>query len=374
MRVWAIKPHLALEPCAFLEGPRLGIQKFVLKDPYKRKIRVKMYRVISLVGAAVSIGSIIGNQICAFPQAINIKWLGLLFLCLVSYLASYSKKHADRIVFALFLFLTCVFLPFAYIDSGGNKNNTLGYIFLILIMVSYLYGGWRRVFLVASLVCVFVGMNLLEHYRPDLIATYPDEGHFIDGIIQIPMIIVMCFIILHFFTKEYKNATEKLYHLANYDDLTGLYNRRKFNETMEAIPNAPGRPICLALIDLDNFKAINDTHGHHSGDVVLVEFARLLKQHFDQDRHLVSRWGGDEFAIIYYGAREDLERTLNTGKLVFNTYLKQFNIAAASSISSSIVCFSEFCSKKDLLIAADHLLYLEKQKSHVGCSGKTSVS
>jgi diguanylate cyclase (GGDEF)-like protein len=190
------------------------------------------------------------------------------------------------------------------------------------------------------------------------------------------MIMVVCFIILHFFTKEYKNATERLYLLANYDELTGLYNRRKFNETMEALPNAPGRPLCLALLDLDNFKVINDTHGHHSGDVVLAEFARMLKQYIDTSRHLVFRWGGDEFAVIYYGTNEELERTLNTINLVFNTYLKQFNIAAESSLSWSIVCFSDYCSKKDLLIAADHLLYLEKQKSHVACggAGKTSVS
>jgi len=357
-----------------LEGLDLSIQKLVPKDPYKKKIRLKMYRVVSLVGVCVSIVSIIGNQICAFPLAINVKWLGLLFLCLVSYLASHSKKYADGIVFALFIFLTCVFLPFAYIDSGGNKNNTLGYIFLVLIMVCYLYSGWKRAFLVTALVCVFIGMNLLEHYRPDLIAQYPEEGHFIDGIIQIPMIIIVCFIILHFFTKEYKNATEKLYLLANYDELTGLYNRRKFNETMEAIPSAPGRPICLALLDLDNFKAINDTHGHHNGDIVLAEFARLLKQHIDTNLHLVSRWGGDEFAIIYYGTREDLERTLNTVNLAFNTYLKQYDIAAENSISWSIVYFSDYCSKKDLLIAADHLLYLEKQKSHISCNSKTSVS
>lgn len=352
----------------------MTLKKLSPRDPIRQIIRLKMYRIISLVGAVLSVGSVLANLIVSAPQDLNVKWLGLLCMCIISFIASYSK-YADHILFVLFLFLTCVFLPVAYIDAGGFQSSTLGYIFLTLITVCYLFRGWKRGLLVLTLPAVFVGMNLLQRTRPDLSVPVTEGSEFLVRIVQIPIILAICFVILHYFTKEYERAADQLYLLANYDDLTGLYNRRKFNEAMETIPVSPGRPLYLALIDLDNFKVINDTHGHHSGDVVLKEFARILRQHFDTDRHLVFRWGGDEFAVIFSGPREELERALNTVELAFTTYLKQFDVPSGS-ISCSVVGFADFASRKDLLVAADRLLYLEKQKSHLPISSfnKSSVS
>lgn len=344
------------------------------QDPIRQKIRLKMFRVVSLVGAVLSLGCVLANIFVSSPQDLNVKWLGLLCMCIISYIASYGK-FAEQVLFILFLFVTCVFLPMAFMDFGGFQNSTMGYIFLNLIAACYLFRGWKRAVLVAALPVMFVGMNLLQRARPDLIVPTVEGSDFLVRIVQIPIVLCICFVILYYFTKEYERAADQLYLLANYDDLTGLYNRRKFNEAMETTPSNPGRPIYLALIDLDNFKVINDTHGHHSGDVALMEFARILRQHFDLNRHMLFRWGGDEFAIIFSGPREELERALNTVELAYTTYLKQFDVPSGS-ISCSIVSFSDFASRKDLLIAADHLLYLNKQKSHLPTNNlnKTSVS
>lgn len=89
--------------------------------------------------------------------------------------------------------------------------------------------------------------------------------------------------------------------LATFDPLTGLHNRRAFEEAVEArIAGGSARTrdrFALALIDLDDFKGINDTHGHHAGDAVLKAVAGRLKEHAGGDG-TAGRLGGDEFIAM----------------------------------------------------------------------------
>jgi diguanylate cyclase (GGDEF)-like protein len=92
----------------------------------------------------------------------------------------------------------------------------------------------------------------------------------------------------------------RLEQLASTDDLTGLPNRRHWDEQL---PRELGRslrhegPICVAMLDLDHFKAYNDTHGHQAGDRLLKEVAaawRAVLRPYD----LLARYGGEEFSLI----------------------------------------------------------------------------
>lgn len=97
-----------------------------------------------------------------------------------------------------------------------------------------------------------------------------------------------------------KLVEEKLWRMANQDALTGLGNRALFqNRLTEALQHAEanGYAVSLLLLDLDDFKAVNDTRGHDAGDVLLVEVGRRLS-HAVRDCDTVARIGGDEFAII----------------------------------------------------------------------------
>lgn len=99
---------------------------------------------------------------------------------------------------------------------------------------------------------------------------------------------------------ELKNTQQHLQKMANFDTVTQLPNRHFFQTHLQqAIDNHAVRNFSLFYIDLDNFKWINDTLGHSSGDNFLREIAKLLEQTFINDDHiLVSRLGGDEFAIL----------------------------------------------------------------------------
>ncbi len=273
------------------------------------EIQLRLYRAMLLVGLILSVMSIIGNFISAFPLSANLKWVLLFFIAVVAYIFSNQKRYIIHMMFGVFLFSISIFLPFAYAESGGSNNNALGYIFLILIATTYLFSGWRRLFLVAALIIVFMVMQVLEYYFPEMITAYTGWTQFIDRMIQIPFLMLASFLIILKFAKEYERINQKLAVYASFDELTGLYNRRMFNKAMEEAVKNSDEPIHLALLDLDNFKKVNDTYGHVVGDEVLKELSALLRKTFGFDKHIVSRWGGDEFAVIYYGEKDTLLRS-----------------------------------------------------------------
>lgn len=113
------------------------------------------------------------------------------------------------------------------------------------------------------------------------------------------------------------NMQRALIELVEKDALTGLYNRRygekKLNEVYRKKKDQ-NIDFCLALGDIDYFKKVNDTYGHECGDVVLTEVARTLKKNM-RGRGIVSRWGGEEFLLIFENcelakAKERLEEIL----------------------------------------------------------------
>ncbi len=102
---------------------------------------------------------------------------------------------------------------------------------------------------------------------------------------------------------DLEEAGQRHEHLSLTDPLTGAFNRRFLNQNYESlVQNASSREqqLCLALLDIDQFKSLNDTHGHHSGDIVLKQLVGILNKNLPGDS-LVIRLGGDEFAILCSG-------------------------------------------------------------------------
>jgi diguanylate cyclase (GGDEF)-like protein/PAS domain S-box-containing protein len=97
-----------------------------------------------------------------------------------------------------------------------------------------------------------------------------------------------------------KHAEQLIWHQANFDPLTDLPNRYMFEDSLFQLArksNRSGNPLALLMIDLDRFKGINDSLGHHAGDHLLVEVARRITSRIP-DSDMVARLGGDEFAIV----------------------------------------------------------------------------
>lgn len=247
-------------------------------------------------------------------------------------------------------------------DSGGSKNNALGYTFLLLIVITYLFIGWRRLLLVTTLIIVFMIMHAIEFFCPELIMIYSDWNQFVDRMIQIPLLLFASFLIILRFAKEYERSNSILETYSILDELTGLYNRRVFNTAINDAIKSNGIPIHLVLIDLDNFKKLNDKCGHYVGDEALKKISSLLKENLSLNNNVVSRWGGDEFAIIYYGKKSELIQKLEKIKKSFKEFVSVYEKTTGMSIS--VVSFSEFDDVSKILVAADQQLYNEKLKKH----------
>jgi diguanylate cyclase (GGDEF)-like protein len=158
---------------------------------------------------------------------------------------------------------------------------------------------------------------------------------------------------------------QRLVALASQDGLTGLPNRRRIAEfAMTALETAraTGRPLTIALIDMDHFKIINDCCGHATGDYVLKEFARAGGEAL-REGDLLGRWGGEEFLLVSPESTlpvcmGSLER-LRT--LMYRIHLPPSGVGLRVSLSAGIAAFDTNVRSLDELIArADKALYAAK--------------
>ncbi|HEU4373087.1 MAG TPA: diguanylate cyclase, partial [Telluria sp.] len=109
--------------------------------------------------------------------------------------------------------------------------------------------------------------------------------------------------IIHDLTEQ-RRAQEHIYQLAHHDPLTGLENRFSLNLHLEQLllqARRAGQSVALLFLDLDHFKKINDSHGHQTGDLLLVEVAQRLRELL-RDVDIIARLGGDEFIVVMAGA------------------------------------------------------------------------
>jgi diguanylate cyclase (GGDEF)-like protein/PAS domain S-box-containing protein len=109
--------------------------------------------------------------------------------------------------------------------------------------------------------------------------------------------------IIHDLTEQ-RRVQEHIYQLAHHDTLTGLENRFALNQHLEQLlaqARRAGHAVALLFLDLDHFKKINDSHGHQTGDLLLVEVAQRLRELL-RDVDIIARLGGDEFIVVMAGA------------------------------------------------------------------------
>jgi len=130
--------------------------------------------------------------------------------------------------------------------------------------------------------------------------------------------------------------------MARRDDLTGLYNDRFFHHRLtEDLVRADviGGSVALLFLDLDNFKAVNDNHGHLAGSQVLKEFGYLLKQTVNVEGATLARYGGDEFVVILPGL--DLEQATRTAEEIQATLARTQFLQGSFSWSDGPVYWRE---------------------------------
>ncbi len=288
--------------------------------------------------------------------------IGLLWFYFVNV---FTKKKSIplkpwHIVFLLPLILNMVL---AFISIFGSsifyldENNiyTRGRFFLIYVVISYFY-------LVISIIVIILQRKNMRksNFVPLLLFSIPP---IIGGIIQTlfygllitwQSIAISCLMIFLFVQSE----------IVVTDYLTGLFNKREFDEFLNQIKRSKYRHIKIAgmMIDLDNFKQINDQFGHVTGDQILREMGEILRKSFRKNDFL-ARVGGDEFAIFFEISQKE-DENMFVQRLLSN--INQFNLEHTYPFDLSISFgIDTFDSKSNLSIQEffshlDKLLYEQK--------------
>lgn len=166
---------------------------------------------------------------------------------------------------------------------------------------------------------------------------------------------------------EIKAAEKKLLHQATHDALTGLPNRTLFLDrlryTLESSKRDPEHKFAVLLIDLDMFKRINDAHGHHTGDKLLVDLSEKLKQSIDK-MDFICRLGGDEFAVLLDSIAKPSEIIRSTRRIqdVFSQDYDVDGLTLDVGASIGIVMHMEhYDNAEDILRDADISMYKAKE-------------
>lgn len=199
------------------------------------------------------------------------------------------------------------------------------------------------------------------------------DGSFLDVHIKVrPIFIDSRFsgsVILFYDISERKKKEEELYRLATTDLLTGLYNRRFMQDQLMQAKHMEERhslPFSLLLLDVDNFKKLNDTYGHEMGDKVLKAVAEDIRKNL-RKTDIPSRWGGEEFLILLENA--DLQEAVSVAerirKEVESTPLEGH---IKVTVSIGVASYSKDEDINSLIKRADEALYRAK------ASGKNRVS
>lgn len=265
-------------------------------------------------------------------------------------------------------------------------HNTLELISLLYIFgIIISYGGWYKSYdklLTVSIILIYAiqfggkygyivaGVVSVTLITPTLIFSKSTQDYHI----YFQRDLVLCFnlflitYIINSFTSIQVEYSEKIKQIANIDGLTGLYNRRYLQESLNLlIKNAKknNNPLSVIIFDIDYFKKFNDTHGHLEGDRLLIEMGTLLKN-FVGDNGIVARYGGEEFVILVPDRSEDKVTFVAEAlrEKIEKEYFKGQETQPNQNITVSIgvCCYPSITNEPDkLLLLADEALYSSKE-------------
>lgn len=196
----------------------------------------------------------------------------------------------------------------------GNKTLHIQYILLLSMLVSLFYFSIRQLYLAFAMNIAAFAVIYSVFPKVKESTSFFEFSAFV--FIMIGMVFILRSVIrrginiLNDHTRMVKSEQELLVRhalmdrMVKVDALTNLYNHKTFHEYLEMLieqSNNNAMPLQLAVMDIDNFKSVNDTFGHAIGDIILTRVAKVLSDLLVQNE-IVARYGGEEFAVIFPGA------------------------------------------------------------------------
>lgn len=355
---------------------RHKVNKRVLQDLKKRStFGIFFYIAVALL---IVIANNYYERHPVFSALFLVSMLGVCFFRLVH--MSVSDKMGDRYeianrnIFYISVIASAVIwgIIFAVImlQQGEYASQTL-----MTAVICGLCAGGVVAFVPNRQLSIYYNLSML---MPASVLMLINRSHIILAIMVL-LFSVYLIIIAYRGNREYWDALENEYLLelksselallSNTDALTGLYNRRYFDQALDLEWKRSGRNkdiLSVIIFDIDHFKNINDTFGHQAGDEYLTNTAATLSAVFKRDYDIVARYGGEEFIVLLPGTDAEQARQLaeqarqNIELLILYHQGKKF----ATTISAGIMCsVADFNTSPDYIVAcADKALYKAKNE------------
>lgn len=321
-------------------------------DDIALKYRLIVLNTCLLVGA-ISLGTffivwyIAGNY---FLATIDILVSALFWVAFFS-----LRKTQDSQTIILLSSLMIIVAAIAFLVENKNINFGLSWIYVVPVYIMFLMGH-KKGLILTLIYYFFVAAEIYIHQ--DIWIAQGLNWVFLSRLIITTSIIILISFVSEF---SFSKINEKIYELSITDSLTNVYNRRNFDSILDKELKRQNRtklPLCLCMLDVDNFKKLNDTLGHLQGDLVLKEVASIIKNTIRKTDE-IGRWGGEEFCIILpntslSSAATLIERVRNN--------IANFDFSLSSKITCSFgIAQANECENADSLIKkADTAMYCAK--------------
>ena len=257
-------------------------------------------------------------------------------------------------IYEIIIFASFLFTLFAY-ESPNILIQTFG-IMLIIICLFLVPGRWITTLLIC-LAFILIFHNISRAFVESI-----DVGESYASLVFLLIVLAIsgaASLRTHYHKRVQYNQEKKLLKMSRTDPLTGCYNRLILNKEFEALYDFKDHyDAAVILFDLDDFKKVNDVHGHLNGDKVLIEMVRLFMP-FMNDDNIMVRWGGEEFLVYLKGS--SLKEAANFAKALKQTLAGHlFDIGVKITCSFGVAASTECKDLQELLNKVDTRMYHAK--------------
>ncbi|WEG12926.1 GGDEF domain-containing protein [Pullulanibacillus sp. KACC 23026] len=321
---------------------------------------------------------LIMNLFLHYPISADYKWIAASLFCFLAFWLVLKKMAIEKIKFIVFIAIVYMIVSKIGVTSGQHVPSSAFYVFLGIVLVNFLYSGVVNWTLSVLQLLMFLTFSIWSPSNGYILPSVLSRSEYRDPFFEILIVMFAATIFLCSYSnalrKERQKLEEKnlvLERLSKVDDLTGLYNRRFLFQYIESC-NKSEQQVSLLLLDIDNFKSINDHFGHETGDKVLKQFAECLSNGV-KGIGTAGRYGGDEFLVIIENAETHQLKDLAL-ELLNQIHSFPYPHDIRLSVSGGIAILDGDKSLNDVLASADRLLYNVKRtgKNNILLSGDAS--
>lgn len=295
---------------------------------------------------------------------------GVNFACIIIETLIMKSKIFSRNCKIYFVSLIFVGIGFVLFTVHSTFTTTY-YIFAIAIMLTVIYADYRLTCVTAltSILSIIIS-ELFIRWDSDKVSVFKSThrlGDFLVSLFVVTAFFMACMVVIRFERRKNSAVIQKemerklLKQSVHMDEMTGVYNRKAFHTVMKSVEDtASKQEYILAIVDIDKFKDINDTWGHHVGDRCLIELAKVLKD-FKVDM-TPFRYGGDEFCLLFCDkSMEEAEFICGQIKNRINQLSFEGYPKLTLTVSFGLAAVTDRADAVRLFIHADRALYEAKK-------------